>query len=224
MLKRWDMAAVYCGGGEPRRTAEVYIACILSVVLPPPPAPPEGMKDCSSQQAMLEMNVHFISLCSKSFSVISHAHTHTRSPFWASVIVTTNTQSTCNMYITEYTLLHQWCFLILFFLFSLVDQTDSMNMRIVFSQRRIYKRWLLTSVPFCWFFFKLRYVSVKKNKKQKWYKKKKNCLCSCCKWCLLMSSGAVVDSVCSLDQTVLQGANLGDSGHDSIKISWAAVC
>lgn len=39
--------------------------------------PPEGKKNSSPQQAMLEMNVHFVSLCSKSFIVISHAHKHT---------------------------------------------------------------------------------------------------------------------------------------------------
>lgn len=42
----------------------------------PAPRKKEKRND-SPQQAMFEMNVHFISLCSKGFIVIPHAHKHT---------------------------------------------------------------------------------------------------------------------------------------------------
>lgn len=185
----------------------LYCVCFVSC-----PAP-RRKGNSWPQQAMLEMNVHFSSLCSKSVPVTSHARAHTRSHAHAvrteRPLLLPQTQQALAICITEY--IHSFTPM-MFSYTPLFIFTRRSNGFYEYEDCFFSKKNLETlTVNFCTFlfiFFKLRYVSVKKTENKN--DRKKNCLCSCCKWCLLMSSGAVVDSVCSLDQTVLQGANLGD--------------
>lgn len=171
---------------------------------------PEGKKlkekeNDSPQQAMFEMNVHFISLCSKRFVVIPHAHKHTNAVRTECQLSLTQTHEALAICISQSILFYtNDDFLYSFYFHLSIKFYGFYEWGYFFSKKNL----LTLTVNFCTFlfifFFKLRYVSVKKTKA----KMKKNCLCFCCKWCLLMSYGAVVDSVCSLDQTVLQGATL----------------
>lgn len=218
MLKRWDI--LLWGESHDGQLKFIFrVFCSLSRL---PEERKERRRNDSPQQAMFEMNVHLISLCSKSSIVIPHAHKHTNAVRTERPLLLTQTHEALAICISQSILFYtNDVFLYSFYFHLSIKFYGFYEWGFFFSRKNL----LTLTVNFCTFlfifFFKLRYVSVKKQKNKN---EKKNCLRFCCKWCLLMSSGAVVDSVCSLDQTVLQGATLGDSGHESIKISWAAVC